>query len=74
MYSLFGSKWCKLHRGPGWPYEATEQGARPFIEDLSPLAVSFVMLDLTARICKPMDIADSNLSLFLGQSECSLTK
>lgn len=41
MYSLFGSKWCKLHRGPGWAYEATEQGPRPsHLGGLSPLAVS----------------------------------
>ena len=51
MFSLFGSKWCKLHRGPGWSYEATEQGSRPFVEDLSPLAVRFMMIDLTTRKC-----------------------
>ena len=41
MYSLFGTKWCKLHRGPGWSVEAVEQGAKPSTEGLSPLIVRF---------------------------------
>ena len=47
MYSQFGSKWCKLHRGPGWSYEATEQGARPTTKGLDPLSVSNILIYCT---------------------------
>ena len=50
MYSQFGTKWCKLHRGPGWSYEATEQGARPAAEGLDPLSVSYISLSYSAHI------------------------
>ncbi len=55
MYSLFGTKWSKLHRGPCWSFEPTEQGRA--VEDsksFSPLSVSSYMYMHTLLVTSPV--------------------